>query len=93
MSITSALQQKHQEEQNSLCKAVKLLMQSPGYIEEFVGNFFCFCSPPRQASNTKNVRILLMAVGFIIFFYFVFFCAACADFDSPHGSHISQGEV
>lgn len=40
MSITSALQQKHQEEQNSLCNAVKLLMQSPGYIEEFVRNFF-----------------------------------------------------
>lgn len=36
MSITSALQQKHQEEQNSLCNAVKLLIQSPGYIEEFV---------------------------------------------------------
>jgi len=39
MSITSALQEKHQEEQNSLCNAVKLLMQSPGYMEEFVGNF------------------------------------------------------
>lgn len=51
MSITSALQQKHQEEQNSLCNAVKLLIQSPGYIEEFVKkkkerkkkpNFFLF---------------------------------------------------
>lgn len=42
MSITSALQQKHQEEQNSLCNAVKLLMQSPGYIQEFVRNFSVF---------------------------------------------------
>lgn len=36
MSITLALQQKHQDEQNSLCNAVKLLMQSPGYIQVFV---------------------------------------------------------
>lgn len=36
MSITSALQQKLQEEQNSLCNAVKLLMQSLGYIEKCV---------------------------------------------------------
>lgn len=36
MSITFALQQKHQDEQNSLCNAVKLLMQSPGYIQVFV---------------------------------------------------------
>lgn len=36
MSITFALQQKHQDEQNSLCRAVKLLMQSPGYIQVFV---------------------------------------------------------
>lgn len=61
MSITSALQQKHQEEQNSLCNAVKLLMQSPGYIEEFVRNFF-FCFLSRQVGNTVNVRILL--IGF-----------------------------
>lgn len=27
---------KHREEQSSLCDAVKLLMQSPGYIQEFV---------------------------------------------------------
>lgn len=33
MSITFALQQKHRDEQNSLCKAVKLLMQSPGYVQ------------------------------------------------------------
>lgn len=46
MSITSALQQKHQEEQNSLCNAVKLLMQSPGYIEEFVRNFLFFLPLP-----------------------------------------------
>lgn len=36
MSITLALQQKHQDEQNSLCNAVKLLMQSPGYSQVFV---------------------------------------------------------
>lgn len=36
MSITLALQQKHRDEQNSLCNAVKLLMQSPGYIQVFV---------------------------------------------------------
>lgn len=56
MSITSALQQKHQEEQNSLCNAVKLLIQSPGYIEEFVKkkkerkkkpNFFFVFHPDR----------------------------------------------
>lgn len=33
MSITFALQQKPRDEQNSLCKAVELLMQSPGYIQ------------------------------------------------------------
>lgn len=36
MSITFSLQQKHRDEQNSLCDAVKLLMQSPGYIQLFV---------------------------------------------------------
>lgn len=54
MSITPALQQKHQEEQNSLCNAVKLLMQSPGYIEEFIGS--------RHVSNTANARVLLIAL-------------------------------
>lgn len=70
MSITSALQQKHQEEQNSLCNAVKLLMQSPGYIEEFVRNFF-FCFPSRQVGNTVNVRILLIASSFFFSFFFL----------------------
>lgn len=42
MSITFALQQKHQDEQNSLSNAVKLLMQSPGYIQVFGG------TPPQQ---------------------------------------------
>lgn len=91
MSITSALQQKHQEEQNSLCNAVKLLIQSPGYIEEFVKKkkrkkkksptFSCF--PSRQVSNTVGAKILLIAL----------FYAAHSDFYSPHGPHISQGEV
>lgn len=72
MSITSALQQKHQEEQNSLCNAVKLLIQSPGYIEEFVKkkkerkkkpNFF-FCFPSRQVSNTVGAKVLLIALFF-----------------------------
>ena len=94
MSITSALQQKHQEEQNSLCNAVKLLMQSPGYIQEFVRNFsvyfFLFCFPSRQLGNTANMRILLIAFFFFLFF---FFFAAHSVFYSPHGRHISQGEV
>lgn len=81
MSITSALQQKHREEQNSLCNAVKLLMQSPGYIEEFGRNFFFF-PPSRQVGKSLNVRVLLIA-----------FCAAHSVFYSPHGRHISQGEV
>lgn len=33
MSITFALQQKHQDEQNSLYNAVQLFMQSPSYIQ------------------------------------------------------------
>lgn len=95
MSITSALQQKHQEEQNSLCNAVKLLMQSPGYIEEFVRNFLLFFSPlslslclspphhaSRQVGDSVNVKALLIAPS-----------AAHSVFYSPHGRHISQGEV
>lgn len=102
MSITSALQQKHQEEQNSLCNAVKLLMQSPGYIVEFVRNFLfvspslplslflscCTLPPPprplpsRQVGDSVNVKVLLIAPF-----------AAHSVFHSPHGRHISQGEV
>lgn len=102
MSITSALQQKHQEEQNSLCNAVKLLMQSPGYIEEFVRNFLFFLPlsdslllpllrslpapllphPSRQVGDSVNVKVLLIASS-----------AAHSVFYSPHGRHISQGEV
>lgn len=55
MSITLALQQKHQDEQNSLCNAVKLLMQPPGYIQVFVKK--------KQNSNLQAGTLFLILTG------------------------------
>lgn len=57
----------------------KTFFMSPGYIEEFLRNFFFL---PSLVGNTVNVRILLIALF-----------AAQSAFYSPHGRHISQGEV
>lgn len=79
MSITFALQQKHQDEQYRLCTAIKLLMQSPGYIEVFVKKKTNTQtgSSPREWENVID--------SFFFATYYVFY--------SPHGSRKSQGDV
>lgn len=83
MSITLALQQKHQDEQNSLCNAVKLLMQSPGYIQVFVKK-----KKQQQATGRNLVfnphRLVVIGIGSF---------AGYSVSYSHHGQHISQEEV
>lgn len=55
MSITFALQQKHQDEQNRLCSAGKLLMQSPGYTQVFE-------EPPPPFPPTRTFFFLIFTL-------------------------------
>lgn len=57
MSITFALQQKHQDEQNSLCKAVELLTQSPGCIQVLNGPRTPGFSSPRGGQRISQEEV------------------------------------